>query len=120
MATAKDGTVLSPYWLGRWSTLVRMRDGYVCYLCSNKYPSYQCQSHHIYPKFHFPDKAYHLDNGICICVNCHMPVVHSTDESWLKFTDCFKRPLRYVDAVKFNSENQSKVCRIHPHGLHEV
>ena len=120
MAIAKDGTVLSDYWLSRWSTLVRMRDGYVCYVCSNSYPSRQCQAHHVYPKSLYPHLAFHLDNGICVCVNCHMPVVHSSEDSWLKFTDFFKRPLRYVANVRFNEEHQPIVCRIHPHGLHEA
>ena len=107
---AKD---LKPYWLRRWSLLVRLRDGYICYVCSNECKG-RDQAHHVYAKSLHPKRAYDLDNGVCVCAGCHQPIVHSTWTSWKKFTNFFRRYLRYIRNRKFNEKHQHLVCRHNP------
>ena len=103
---------LNAYYLRRWSTSIRVRDGFICYVCSEKImPRSKSQAHHIYPKSIYPDRAYDLDNGACVCSSCHHPIVHSTNNSWKKFTYFFKRYVRLVRNNKFNKENQHKIIR---------
>jgi len=104
--------MLSAYYLRRWSTLVRVRDEFVCYVCSEKIKvRAKAQAHHVYPKSIYPEKAYDLDNGVCVCGRCHQPLIHSTNSSWKKFTGFFKRHLRRVKNARFNSEHQGKIIR---------
>jgi len=69
----------------------------------------------VYPKAVYPENAYCLDNGVCVCADCHQPIVHSTRESWRKFTGFFKRYARYARNRKFNAANQLRVCRENKH-----
>jgi len=108
----ENSVMLSSYHLRRWSTLVRVRDEFVCYICSEKIvPRCKSQAHHIYPKSLYPEKAYNLDNGVCVCAECHMPRVHSTRKSWRKFTCFFKRYLKRKKNRIFQSDHQHKIVR---------
>jgi len=101
---------LSAYYLRRWSTLVRVRDNYICYVCSEKIsPRSESEAHHIYPKSEYPEKAYDLDNGVCVCSRCHHPIVHSTNKSWRKFTCFFKRHVDRKANKAFELEHEHKV-----------
>jgi len=95
--------------LRRWSTLVRVRDKFVCYLCESKGKRWEMESHHIYPKSVYPDKAYDLANGVCLCNNCHQRLIHHTRKSWRKFTCFFRRHVDKKAMVEFNRKNASKV-----------
>ena len=106
---------LSKYYLKRWSTLVRIRDGHTCYMCDST-DRLDMHAHHIYPKFIYPEKAYDLNNGVCVCSDCHLRIVHTTwtVPSWLKWTDFFKRWVRRAANQRYNKEYQSKIIRRNP------
>jgi hypothetical protein len=101
---------LSSYWLRRWSLLVRLRDGFTCYVCGRVCKK-TAQAHHVYAKAVHPEKAYDLDNGVTVCADCHQPRIHAQWTSWRKWTGFFRRYLKYVRVRKFNTENQSKIRR---------
>lgn len=52
-----------------WSFKVKQRDNFICQKCfkNSKY----LQSHHIFGWLDYPDLRYDIDNGICLCINCH-------------------------------------------------
>jgi 5-methylcytosine-specific restriction endonuclease McrA len=107
---------MSPYYLKRWSTLVRLRDNHKCYMCE-KLDKHDMHAHHIYPKSVYPEKAYELTNGVCLCGDCHLRIVHTSwgkNPSWLKWTGFFKRWVRRVANKRFNEEYQNKIIRRKP------
>ena len=101
--------MLNKYRLRKWSRLVRIRDEFICYVCSEKIERRYSQAHHIYPKYLYPEKAYDLSNGVCVCGDCHMPIVHSTNRSWRKFTCFFKRCTKRKKNKEFNSKYHIRV-----------
>lgn len=54
----------------QWSREVRIKDGYICRNCGELDRSL-LQAHHIKQKAQFPELAYNLDNGRCLCLLCH-------------------------------------------------
>ena len=101
---------LSAYHLRRWSLLIRLRDGFTCYVCGKECKK-SVQAHHIYPKAIYPEKAFDLYNGITVCGDHHQAVVHAQWTSWRKWTCMFKRWVRRKVNKEFNSEHQHKVER---------
>lgn len=99
---------LSSYWLRRWSESVRERDDHVCYVCGERKED-NCDAHHVYPKCKYPEKAYDLTNGVTVCRDCHQPLVHTSEKSWRKWTDFFKRYLRKKAIKQFNALNNDKI-----------
>jgi hypothetical protein len=95
--------------LRKWSLLIRGRDKFECYVCSNKFSLSETEAHHVYPKHLYPRKAYSLSNGVCVCKSCHQPLIHSTKKSWRKFTCFFKRHLNKKAIKSFNRVNNKKV-----------
>jgi len=93
----------------KWSRLVRIRAMFKCFVCSEIIPWRQTQAHHIYVKAIYPEKAYDLDNGICVCGPCHQPRIHSTVDSWRKFIPMFKAWLRRASVQAFNHKNQDRI-----------
>lgn len=88
-----------------------------CPMCNTDMPVWRLQAHHIRPKSLHPHLAYDLDNGICLCLSCHMGIVHGGNSfrdlsevgQWEFFVPSFDR---YVDLAKnrrFNEANQSKI-----------
>lgn len=52
-----------------WSFKVKQRDNFICQKCLKN--SKHLQSHHILGWLDYPDLRYDIDNGICLCINCH-------------------------------------------------
>ncbi len=103
---------LDHYQLRRFSVLIRVRDNYTCYLCGKKCKKYLAHAHHVYPKSVYKEKAYSLNNGITLCGECHLKIVHTTWFSWKKFTCFFKRYIKYKRNRDFNKEHGYKVFRV--------
>jgi len=52
-----------------WVKSVYTRDNYTCQHCGKTHC--QVHAHHIKPAKDFEDLRYDLDNGICLCAECH-------------------------------------------------
>ena len=56
-----------------WAKKVYKKYNYTCFRCG--YKAYDgdmaIEAHHIYHKEFFPRMAYQVDNGICLCFECH-------------------------------------------------
>jgi len=118
------------YRLTRWRRLLLLRevrdvvaaDGSVrrmsfCPMCSTTFPTYRLQAHHIRPKSVYPDRAYELANGICLCLRCHMGIVHggnsfrdlSDVQQWRFFVPAFDRYVELAAVRRFNESNQYRL-----------
>lgn len=100
--------------LKRWARACKKRDGNQCAMCGCKKLSKRIQVHHIYPKAIFPERAYELRNGICLCAGCHYAVVHAENSfddggNWMSFVSMFNRLNRLVARRHFNQENQDSI-----------
>jgi len=76
-----DWKALYPKKWAEWAYNVRKRDGYKCQLLKPNgkkcgYKSKTNKPHHIYPKAEFPLKVFDVNNGITLCQNCHIHIVH--------------------------------------------
>jgi len=86
-------------------------------MCSIPHPSWRIQAHHIFPKSKFPELAYDLKNGICLCMNCHMHIVHSGNsfrdiqqlEHWRFFIPTFTDYNAECKNKTFNQDNQDRI-----------
>ena len=61
--------------LKEWDIAVKENAGYVCQ--NPKCPNPSCgkdlvDSHHIKSRKEYPEFMYDLDNGICLCIPCHI------------------------------------------------
>lgn len=54
-----------------WAKLVKKRDNYVCVVCG-KSISNGMVSHHLDAWRDYSEKRYSLDNGVCLCKDCHI------------------------------------------------
>lgn len=62
--------------LTKWARKVKVRDGYICQHCGCD--DEIMHAHHIKPKSKFPELAFDIENGICLCWECHK-LVHYGD-----------------------------------------
>jgi hypothetical protein len=120
--------------LRRWSVYIRTRDNFTCYMCEERFDSRDSahyrgnlDAHHIYPKAlynggvdpkyeHYP---YDLNNGISLCRvcdrrkkmpgPCHQPIVHTSRDSWRKWTCMFKRWVRRKANQAFKDKYQHRI-----------
>ena len=53
-----------------WAKLVKERDQYRC-ICCGKSNTF-LHSHHLNSWDHFINDRYNIQNGVCICQNCHI------------------------------------------------
>ncbi len=53
----------------RWSQAVLRRDDYTCQCCGER--GGRLHAHHLYDFDTYPDKRTDLDNGVCLCEDCH-------------------------------------------------
>lgn len=97
------------YRLRKWRNIVIIRDGFICQHCLNKFASRDLHAHHIYLKSEEPDIAYNLDNGIAICRDCHLGVIHSDPRNESRFRIHFKCHMRKTAVKAFNRKYQYKV-----------
>lgn len=56
----------------QWRTAVFERDNYTCQTCGAR--GVKVNAHHKKPYAYFPELRYELENGITLCVPCHMAV----------------------------------------------
>ena len=61
-----------------WKQAVKLRSNYTCEHCGRNNNTlnalgkrWQLHSHHILTRRAYPNMKYDLDNGCCLCVNCH-------------------------------------------------
>ena len=52
----------------KWKSEVFKRDNFTCQMCGAKT---MLEAHHIKEKVNFPELEYDVDNGICLCNDCH-------------------------------------------------
>lgn len=62
-----------------WRRLVLKQGNYVCAMCGS---TKKLQAHHIKPFSEYPDLRMAVDNGICLCKECHRGV-HMTRQNQL-------------------------------------
>lgn len=56
--------------LKKWADMVKKRAGYKCEMASSKCGG-KLHAHHIVPKHADPNKAYDVENGMCLCESHH-------------------------------------------------
>ena len=126
---------ISEYRLTKWRRLLMVRDAIVidtietsagvlkpvrsswCPMCNTAYPGWRLQAHHIRPKSLYPDLALNLDNGIMLCLGCHMAITHSGNSfkdveeigQWKFFRPAFDRYVNLSSQRHFNEENQDRI-----------
>lgn len=54
-----------------WSRFVRLRDGFHCVRCGNRW---RVSAHHVCRRSLMPEAAFQIGNGITLCENCHRDV----------------------------------------------
>lgn len=55
-----------------WRQSIYKKFNYMCQACRTYLPKKNgLNAHHIFPKSDFPNLKYNLDNGICLCKDCH-------------------------------------------------
>ena len=52
----------------KWKREVFKRDNFTCQMCGAKTT---LEAHHIKEKVNFPELEYDVDNGVCLCHDCH-------------------------------------------------
>lgn len=65
--------------LAYWSTRVRKKANHTCKKCGS---TKQTEAHHIYPKSIYPKLAFQINNGICLCKQCHRIAENSIHSSY--------------------------------------
>ena len=55
---------------GEWNQQVKRRDGFKCVVCGNSKSNNLC-SHHLFSYAENVDKRTDVENGVCLCVDCH-------------------------------------------------
>lgn len=63
----------------QWKRAVRLRDDYTCQRCGVQQP--YIHAHHIAPRGRRPDLIHDVDNGMCLCFECHRYVHEHPKES---------------------------------------
>lgn len=53
----------------RWAQQVKQRDFFTCQVCGRQ--DQPLESHHLNAWASFPDQRYDIDNGVCLCQDCH-------------------------------------------------
>lgn len=108
--------MLDAYLLRKWSRFIKVRDGGECQMCAVRPGMGRVESHHVFPKGLFPELAYELSNGICLCVRCHRGVVHAENTwndngNWSKFVPAFELILDDPIIHDFNCQEQHRIAR---------
>jgi rubrerythrin len=72
----------------RWSFSVKERDMFTCQVCGTTKARFN--SHHLNGYKRFPDERYDIDNGVCLCNDCHKRLhsehgVHTTYKDYIEF-----------------------------------
>jgi 5-methylcytosine-specific restriction endonuclease McrA len=59
--------------------MILERDNYTCQVCSESFDKKHLQAHHITPVVCSPMEQVDIENGICVCKECHINL-HLTQE----------------------------------------
>jgi 5-methylcytosine-specific restriction endonuclease McrA len=51
-----------------WSRYIIARFGFQCFCCN---ATVKLLAHHIFSRKHYPELAFHPDNGVSLCISCH-------------------------------------------------
>lgn len=54
-----------------WARKVKERANYKCEMCGKDVYGRQAHAHHKVPQFLKPEWKYRIDNGMCVCTECH-------------------------------------------------
>ena len=88
----------------------KQRDGDRCKLCDNEYiEENECEVHHIYKQVDRPDLALDIDAVICLCENCHLSIVHSSENNHLQFASMFKKWINRKANKLYNQSIQPRL-----------
>lgn len=65
----RDRRVIEGY--REWQFLIKKRDSFTCQICGVKGGKYLA-SHHLNAWFSYPEQRFDLNNGVCLCFECHI------------------------------------------------
>lgn len=68
--------------LKQWGIKIKERDSYTCQICSEKDRTI-LEAHHIKERASFPELQFDLNNGITLCLRCHI-LQHTNNEKALR------------------------------------
>lgn len=54
----------------QWGNAVKAKANYVCQRCETTQS--KMEAHHLYSYEDYPEKRFEIDNGVCLCVICHL------------------------------------------------
>ena len=57
-----------------WDRYIKERALYRCERCGELLSGRQAHAHHKLPKWFMPELKYDINNGICLCTNCHKQI----------------------------------------------
>ena len=57
-----------------WARLVKERAGYRCERCGKSVQGRGAHAHHLRPQWFMPDYSLDVNNGICLCTECHKQI----------------------------------------------
>ena len=104
------------YHLSKWSRFIRLRDGYICFLCEEDKDKQSfttakrvMHAHHIDPKSIVPEFRFRMENGVCLCNRCHHEIIHTTEDSWKKFRQIFLEYSTRPEVKDFNERAQQRL-----------
>ena len=57
-----------------WAEMVKRRAGYKCERCGKPVRGRGAHAHHLLPKWFLPSREFDINNGICLCTECHKAI----------------------------------------------
>ena len=54
-----------------WRKAVLGRDDYICQACGESHIA-RVEAHHVLPFAKFPESRFSVDNGLTLCLDCHI------------------------------------------------
>lgn len=114
--------------LTKWRRLLTLRDKDFCVMCHRQTKIWQLQAHHVLPKSLYPDLALDLDNGVMLCVGCHMGVVHAGNSTvdiadlshWKFFVPSFQKYLASPVNRCYKEINQQRLTTNQSSAAHDL
>jgi thymidylate synthase (FAD) len=105
--TSEERELISA-WTRNIAPKVHRRFNYTCQMCGM--PDKFLHAHHLIPVYADPSLAYHFDNLVTLCKDCHEWVHHTNTE--LDFAKDFKPDLTFTNWPK--KQKKPKKLRSHP------